>query len=389
MSFENNTQFDDDVISLASDKEDTLPLNNDASDVWEFFQKIRDPESNALLEYKCDLCTQKYSSGCATTTLRRHLTGKHNSRYQKPEPRQTTLKNSRFKPYSKAESKPITKLLVDFVAVDQQPFSIVESQQFKILVKKLNPRYDVPCRQTLKENFILEFNERRKHLMDEILQIKSKISLTTDIWTSDISKECYLGITMHFINDNWEMKNFLLDLVPLHGSHTAALITSKILSILDEFKINDKVIALTTDNGSNMIACGNQLAIGLEREFHNFMFSHYRCAAHIINLAVKAGMVFVGDEIKKLRQFVIKLKNSPVLLNEFSDICQIKKTKFLKPILDIDTRWNSTYLMISRQILMQSISEKLVQTNFNELNNLFPTLSEWRNIKVFNIYNFY
>jgi hypothetical protein len=185
------------------------------------------------------------------------------------------------------------------------------------------------------------------------------------------------------------MKNFLLDLVPLHGSHTAALITSKILSILDEFKINDKVIALITDNGSNMIACGNQLAIGLEREFHNFMFSHYRCAAHIINLAVKAGMVFVGDEIKKLRQFVIKLKNSPVLLNEFSDICQIKKTKFLKPILDIDTRWNSTYLMISRQILMQSISEKLIQTNFNKLNNLFPTLSEWCNIKVFNIYNFY
>ena len=69
MSFENNTQFDDDVISLALDKEDTLPLNNDASDVWEFFQKIRDPESNALLEYKCDLCTQKYLSECATTTL--------------------------------------------------------------------------------------------------------------------------------------------------------------------------------------------------------------------------------------------------------------------------------------------------------------------------------
>ena len=119
------------------------------------------------------------------------------------------------------------------------------------------------------------------------------------------------------------------------------------------------------------------------------MFSHYRCAAHIINLAVKARMVFVEDKIKKLCQFVIKLKNSPVLLNEFSDICQIKKTKFLNLILNINTRWNSTYLIISRQILMQSISEKLVQINFNELNNLFSTLSEWCNIKVFNIYNFY
>ena len=82
------------------------------------------------------------------------------------------------------------------------------------------------------------------------------------------------------------------------------------------------------------------------------------------------------------------MKNSLLLLDKLSEICEIKKTKFLKPLLDIDTRWNSTYLMIARQIIMQSVSKILVQTNFNELKNLFPTLSKWRHIKVFNIYNY-
>jgi hypothetical protein len=380
-----NDESSSDSLATDEENENTLASSSNASDVWELFQKVRDPQSDALIEFKCLICAKSYGTGNATSTLRRHLTSKHSTRYLKPEPKQTTL---RFNPYSKTEAKPITKLLVDFVATGLHPFSLVENPQFQLFIKKLNSRYIAPCRQILKENFILEFDERRKNLMDEILQIKSKVSLTTDIWTSDITKECYLGITIHFINDNWEMKSFLLDLIQLHGSHSAELITDKILAILDEFKINHKIIALTTDNGSNMIACGNQLALELERKFNNFTFSHYRCAAHIINLAVKAGMILVGDEIKKLRQFVIKLKNSPLLLDKLSEICEIKKTKFLKPLLDIDTRWNSTYLMIARQIIMQSVSEILVQTNFNELKNLFPTLSEWRHIKVFNIYNY-
>ncbi len=95
------------------------------------------------------------------------------------------------------------------------------------------------------------------------------------------------------------------------------------------------------------------------------------------------GMNHVGNEIKKLRQFVVKIKNSPLFLDKLLEICTLKKVKFLKPILDIDTRWNSTYFMINRQILMQGVSELLATTNVEELGDLFSTISEWRHIKVF------
>ncbi len=244
----------------------------------------------------------------------------------------------RFKPYSSIKSKPITDSLVDFVATDLQPFTIVENPEFKLLINKLDARYILPCRQTLKENFMENYSIKRNNLINEISQISSKVSLTMDIWTSEISKNCYLGVTIHYINNNWELKNYLLDLIPINGSHTAGLITSKLLQILGEFNINNNILALTTDNGSNMIACGSQLAVELDQEFDNMTFTHYRCAAHIINLAVKAGMNHIGNEIKKLCQFVVKVKNSPLLLDKLSEICTLKKVKFLKPILDIDTR---------------------------------------------------
>ncbi|GET52283.1 zinc finger BED domain-containing protein RICESLEEPER 2-like [Rhizophagus irregularis DAOM 181602=DAOM 197198] len=332
--FENddNNLLDD---SLASDDERIINKKLSA-DVWEFFQKIQDEESWLITNYKCILCAKLYSPDS----------------------------------------------LVDFVATDLQPFTIVENPEFKLLINKLNPHYILPCRQILKEKFIENYKMRKNVLINEVSQINSKISLTTDIWTSEISKDCYLGVTMHYINNNWELKNLLLDLISINGSHTAGLITSKLLQILKEFSISNNILALTTDNGSNMIACGNnQLATELDQEFNNMAFTHYRCAAHIINLAVKAGMSHVGNEIKKLRQFVVKIKNLPLFLDKLSEICILKKVKFFKPILDIDIRWNSTYFMINRQILMQGVSELLATTNVEELGDLFPTISEWRHIK--------
>ena len=125
-----------------------------------------------------------------------------------------------------------------------------------------------------------------------------------------------------------------------------------------------------------MIACGNQLVTKLDQEFNNITFTHYRYATHIINLTVKAKINHIKSEIKKLYQFVIKVKNSLLLLNKLSEICTFKKVKFLKPILDINTCWNFTYFMISRQILMQSVSELLAIINIKELGDLFPTIFE-------------
>ncbi len=88
-------------------------------------------------------------------------------------------------------------------------------------------------------------------------------------------KNYYLGVTIHYINNNWELKNLLIDLISINSSHTAGLITSKLLQILGKFNINNNIFALTTDNESNMIAYGSQLAVKLDQKFDNMAFTHY------------------------------------------------------------------------------------------------------------------
>ena len=94
-------------------------------------------------------------------------------------------------------------------------------------------------------------------------------------------------------------------------------------------------------------------------------------------MIIKTGINYIENKIKKLCQFVVKVKNSLLLLNKLLEICILRKVKFLKPILDINTYWNSTYFMISRQILMQNVLELLATTNTEKFENLFPTISEW------------
>jgi hypothetical protein len=346
------------------------------SDVWEYFQKIKN-DDNVITSINCKLCEAEYGASSATTTLRRHLKNVHSSTYIQND------QSKQISPYTFSEQIHITIKLIQWLIVDLQPFNIVEQEEFQQFIYSLDPRYVLPCRQTIKENINSLFLQRRVNIKSEFNSFMAKIALTTDIWTSNYNNAAFLGITMHYINNYWEVKKCLLDIIPIEGSHTATLILTKLTDVLQNFNISDKIISLTTDNGSNMLACGRELANELEAGFSNFTFTHNRCAAHVINLAVKAGMKYLDSSIIKLRKFVIKIKNSQLLIDDLKSICKIKNKKFLMPIQDVDTRWNATYLMIERQISTRDVMEILVNSHTNILGNLYLTDDEWTEVLVY------
>ena len=94
------------------------------------------------------------------------------------------------------------------------------------------------------------------------------------------------------------MKHILLDFIPICERHTGIVFAENIFNTLKEYNIEKKILAVTTDNAANMITFGQQLKIKLENECNNVEFMHFRCAAHILNLAVQEGIKLISEPIK-------------------------------------------------------------------------------------------
>jgi hAT family C-terminal dimerisation region/Protein of unknown function (DUF 659)/Domain of unknown function (DUF4413) len=261
--------------------------------------------------------------------------------------------------------------VIEWIVLDIQPFKVVEGDSFRKMVSRFDPVYQIPTRNTVKKFIKKSFDRRRNKIKEYISKnIPGKVSITTDIWSS-IKNEGFLGITIHFIDKNWVLKHFTLDLFRFKGSHTGQSIANEIYKIIEEFGLQNRVISMTTDNASNMTAC----AKALENKFDH-TFIHYRCVAHILNLIVTAGLNVINTPIKKLRKLIKAIRKSSKLLEELENLAKLDEKKFLRPIMDCKTRWNFTYCMINRAcILKENIQMLLVR--YPNLNDYMLFDTEW------------
>jgi hypothetical protein len=70
--------------------------------------------------------------------------------------------------------------------------------------------------------------------------IKSKISLTIDLWTSSNNK-AFVSITAHFINNEWMLQEILIDFGVLSDRHDGENIADGVYTVLKEYDLVHKV----------------------------------------------------------------------------------------------------------------------------------------------------
>src|SRR3954466_716302 len=90
-------------------------------------------------------------------------------------------------PISPKENFMKTKVMINWIIMNMQPFSIVEDNFFIEMIKKFDPPYQMPCRKYIKNQIVKKFTKQRQHVKNHIQGVKNKKSLTMDIWTSENS----------------------------------------------------------------------------------------------------------------------------------------------------------------------------------------------------------
>ena len=79
------------------------------------------------------------------------------------------------------------------------PVSMVQDPNMERYVKVLNPDANVPGRTKVQKE-MKKLSDKNLSKIREALGTARRVSVTTDIWSSKLSTDSYLGVTAHFIN---------------------------------------------------------------------------------------------------------------------------------------------------------------------------------------------
>ena len=52
--------------------------------------------------------------------------------------------------------------------------------------------------------------EEKKKAISYMVETKSRVAITTDLWTSDNQRRGYMAITAHFIDDSWALRDIIM-----------------------------------------------------------------------------------------------------------------------------------------------------------------------------------
>ncbi|KAK2645426.1 hypothetical protein Ddye_020621 [Dipteronia dyeriana] len=152
-----------------------------------------------------------------------------------------------------------------------------------------------------------------------------------------------------YLDSDWRITKRIFGFRPMDFAHTENIF-NVIMKFLETYEITHRIISITLDNAyanTSSIAlfvARNNLARNIPQD--GGYFFHQRCAYHIINLVVQAGLKQVSDQIDHIRDVISWICSSNPIFSEFKRHCKLNGLKPRRFQTDMQVRWNFTYLML-------------------------------------------
>jgi hAT family C-terminal dimerisation region len=365
-----------------------------------------------LICKRCNWSSKDSARKGATTNLATHLFTRHRI---KPDSSTTSSSVGSLDGFMQPTKRKLDpeQALLRWMIETQKPFTELEHPAFKELLDSLDTSSPIKTADTLRNRVQREFLNRRGRLKQDLASTCHSISLSLDLWTSE-NQVSFLGVIGHWLTHDFEKREELLDFIEIEGRHSGENLAESVKGILEVFEIAHKLLTLTGDNaGNNLTLCDflhAALSKSFEEEDHPFRLkplmrfrgraSFIPCLAHVINLickdilaSLKAGsaheaqVIFeslpaqksqsserelsIKSAIVKIRLLVLWISDSPQRKQAWKEVSPSKQISY-----DVDTRWNSTYIMISDAIRLRKEVTQFVR-NHSDIQVLQLADGEW------------
>ena len=139
-------------------------------------------------------------------------------------------------PCTPQEAAVLTESVLSMTVKDMRLLAMVEGEGFKEMLTTFQPSYTLPSRRHFTSLMERKYETSVEKLRKELKKATSRISLTTGAWTRLVT-EAFLGVTCHFIDDNWDLVSFNLATLPAEGRHSAENLASWVEKVAEKFNI--------------------------------------------------------------------------------------------------------------------------------------------------------
>lgn len=178
---------------------------------------------------------------------------------------------------------------------------------------------------------------------------------------------------------DWQLQKRIISFCGLPPPHTGLAIADAILQCLIDWGIENKVCIVTMDNASANDTAIRNLKDNFSLKgtlYFNGRIFHVRCCAHILNLMVQDGLDEIRGVIENVRESVKYFRMSPARLHKFTEIVrQLQLPTSRRLILDVPTRWNSTYKMLEFVLFFKEVFPRYAEMDPNY--RWLPSIDDW------------
>ncbi|KAG9138100.1 hypothetical protein Leryth_001350 [Lithospermum erythrorhizon] len=265
------------------------------------------------------------------------------------------------------------------ILMHDYPLHMVEHSGFVSFARSLQPRFDMVSFNTVQGDCVSTYLKEKQKLQEIIETMPGRICLTLDMWSSSRTVG-YVVLTGHFIDSDWKLQSKILSVImePYPESDTA--FSHAVAACLSDWNLEGKVFSITInqplndpsiDNLRALLSVKNPLVLSGQLLIGN-------CLARSLSNIAQDAFTSVSGTIKKIRDSVKYVKTSESLEDKFLQLkqqLQIPSSKVLA--LDDQTRWNTTYDMLSAAAELKEVFSCLDTSDYKD----FPSMEDWKQVE--------
>ncbi|KAJ6749555.1 hypothetical protein OIU85_000217 [Salix viminalis] len=354
------------------------------SSVWDKFDKRW--TENGEVWATCKHCKKKYraESTRGTSNLRKHLKKCPPNRQDEAEQNPLVLVETGGSSTSVIQRNSVinqerSRLDIEKMIINHgYPLDIVQHEFFEIFVKNLQPMFELQSKVDVEANVLAICRQEKEKLIKYFDSLSCLLSLTLELWSSNDKMMTYCCLTVHFIDDGWQLKKTILAFRNIRYNYDMGTVHEFIKSVLADWRINKNVHFILLD-----ITPPKEHMIGELRSKVSdkapLVHGHLFCVpsyAQILSLLVQDGFSEIRSLLYKIRECIEYVNGSSLRRQWFQEAISNGSLQDKEmPFQDVPARWDTTFLMLESSLEFREAFNHLEQLDRDFKVN--PSAEEW------------